>query len=310
MNEVLRLQRPTRLVNSLVEGGLHWVVRHRDSFLPPSSSRGDEGAERHKAFVELALMIWRLRRDPKFKENYELGELLRLVEHVFAFDTFQAQLTRVDDLFIANVLLHNTLKEAGESDDGWDLARMQCVLDGSTIQVAERPAHRALEVRHALDSAGLRHTLPSYRALARCTILSKPFPLVRVTDYDAYSVTHALFYLSDWGCSPLVGLSAAAVRRAERAVEELLTMYVYARNWDLVGELLISAHILGQVRKNVHATALRALRGAQLADGCVPGPTFKTDEGKRQRRMRSDDRFWNCYHTTLVAILVGAICDD
>lgn len=255
-------------------------------------------------------MIWRLRREPKFKQNHELGELLGFVEHVLALDTFQAQLTRVDDLFIANVLLQNALKEAGKTDDGWDLARMQCVLDGSTVQATERPAHRVLEVRRALDSAGLRHSLPSYRALARFTILSKPFPLVRVSDYDVYSVTHALFYLSDWGCSPLVGLSAVAVRRAERVVEELLTMFVYARNWDLVGELLISAHILGQARTNVYATALRALRGAQLADGCVPGPTFKANEGKRRHRMRSDDRFRNCYHTTLVAILAGAICDD
>jgi hypothetical protein len=297
---------PTR---TLAREALRWIDANVEHFSPLGGSDAREDAERHKAFVELALLVWRLRREPDLRDTPELERLLDFVDAVFALEPFRERLVRLDDLFVMYALLYAVLDEAGRIDGDQERRRMQRVLDCSTVEVAERPAHRMLEVRQVLDAAGLRHSLPSYGALADRTILSAPITLVRSTENDAYSITHDVFYLSDWGCSPVRGLSPAVRRRTSRTVDELLGMHVYARHWDLVGELLLAAHFLGNTRTGFYRCGWHALHDAQEPDGAVPGPTYDAGEVEaRAEEQRRTYLFTECYHPTLVAALVGALC--
>jgi hypothetical protein len=298
-------------LDPLADRGLRWLSSNLDCFSPLGGTDEREDAEKHKAFIELALLIWRLRREPRLTANAELERLLDFVAAVFAIEPFRERLVRVDDLFVTYALLYAVLHEAGRIDDPRELRRMQRFVDGSTVQVSERSAHRVLEVRQVLDAAGLRHTLPSYRALASRTILVQPITLVRATEHDAYSITHDVFYLSDWGCSPVRGLSDSALRRTGRTVNALLGMHVYARHWDLVGELLLAAQFLGDTDSDVFRCGRQALRDAQLEDGAVPGPAYDPGEADaRDPNERREYVFKECYHPTLVATLAGALCDD
>jgi hypothetical protein len=304
-------RRRARAIDPLAQGALEWLGANLDRFNPIGGQDEREDAEKHKAFIELSVLIWRLRREPRMAGNAQLERLLDFVAAVFAIEPFRERLVRVDDLFITYALLYAVLHEAGRIDDSREHRRMQRFVDSSTVQISERSPHRVLEVRQVLDAAGLRHTLPSTRALAARTILMHPITLVRATEHDAYSVTHDVFYLSDWGCTPVRGLSASALRRTRRTVDELLGMYIYARHWDLVGELLLAAQFLGDAHSDFYECGRRALVDAQLADGVVPGPAYDADEAAaREESERAEYVFKECYHPTLVAALVGAICDD
>jgi hypothetical protein len=295
--------------DGLAEGALAWLGANVERFSPLGALGEREDAEKHKAFVELALLAWRLRREPRLAEHRQVRLVLDFVEAVFAVDAFRERLLRVDDLFVVYALLSTVLREAGRNDDPWEHRRMQRFVDCSTVQVSERSAHRVLEVRQVLDGAGLRHDLPSYRALAARTILARPLTLVRATEHDAYSITHGVFYLADWGCSPVRGLSAGGLRRTRGVVDELLGMYVYDRHWDLAGELLLAAHFLGGPRSDFDRCGRRALRDVQLGDGAVPGPGYDPEEAARgDEEERRAYAFKECYHPTLVAALVGTLC--
>lgn len=300
-----------RPLDPLARGALQWLVANVDRFSPFDGGNEREDAEKHKAFIELALLVWRLRREPALADNREQGRLLQFIAAVFAIERFRERLIRVDDLFVTYALLYAVLQEAGLVDDPHERRRMQRFVDNSTVQVSERSPHRVLEVRHVLDTAGLRHSLSSFDVLASRTVLAQPISLVRATEHDAYSITHDVFYLSDWGCAPVRGLSDAMLCRTASIVDELLGMYVYARHWDLVGELLLAAQFLDHASSDFYRSGRRALRDVQLEDGAVPGPAFDAAEADAlEEEARRDYAFKECYHPTLVAALVGALCDD
>jgi Domain of unknown function (DUF6895) len=300
-----------RPLDPLARGALQWLVVNVDRFSPLGGGNEREDAEKHKAFIELAVLVWRLGREPALADNRELGRLLQFIAAVFAIEPFRERLIRVDDLFVVYALIYAVLQEAGLVDDPNELHRMQRFVDNSTVQVSERSPHRMLEVRQVLDAAGLRHSLPSFDVLASRTILGQPISLVRATEHDAYSITHDVFYLSDWGCAPVRGLSDATLRRTASTVDELLGMYIYARHWDLVGELLLAVRFLGHTSSDFYRSGRRALHDAQLTGGVVPGPAYDAAEADAlEEDARRDYAFKECYHPTLVAALVGALCDD
>jgi hypothetical protein len=300
-----------RAVAPLADGALRWLVANIDRFSPLGGANEREDAEKHKAFVELALLVWRLGREPRLEKDARFAELLDFVGEVFAIEPFRERLVRVDDLFVTYALLYAVLHEAGRLDDPHELRRMQRFVDNSTVLVAERSPHRVLEVRQVLDAAGLRHSLPSFDVLASRTILAEPISLVRATEHDAYSITHDVFYLSDWGCTDVRGLSAAGRRRTAETVDELLAMYIYIGHWDLVGELVLASKFLGETSSDLFGCGMRALREASFPDGAVPGPAYDDDAAEAlDEAARDDYAFKECYHPTLVAALVGALCDE
>jgi hypothetical protein len=172
----------------------------------------------------------------------------------------------------------------------------------------ERPPHRLLELRWLLDSADLAHRLPSYGVLCRASNLGRQVNPIYLSDYDIYSITHTLFYLTDFGRLPETQLSSVRRRRACEIVGKLLAMQIYRGNWDLVGELLLSHHCL-RATSDFYASGWQALLAAQWPDGAVPGPNYRS---QATEGMNDTDRqsyvFKHCYHTTLVAALVGALC--
>lgn len=144
--------------------------------------------------------------------------------------------------------------------------------------------------------------------LCRASNLGRQVNPIYLSDYDIYSITHTLFYLTDFGRLPETQLSSVRRRRACEIVGKLLAMQIYRGNWDLVGELLLSHHCLGAT-SDFYASGWQALLAAQWPDGAVPGPNYRS---QATEGMNDTDRqsyvFKHCYHTTLVAALVGALC--
>lgn len=123
---------------------------------------------------------------------------------------------------------------------------------------------------------------------------------------DIYSLTHALFYLTDMGAIELDRLTlGVADGRLQRTLMILVAMLLRGDNNDVLGELLICIRIcrfqLSALEQRVCATAMTKILAGMAPDGCVPS-SFHSIE----RAACGKARFLEVYHTTLVSsILLG-----
>jgi hypothetical protein len=295
---------------TLADGALSWVDEHLDFFTADVGAVSKQQALRQKALVELALLCILADRNEHWRNDPRIARFLDHIYHAWDSALGLACTVRVYSAFVPNLLLAATLWRTKRLDDRIlnDLRRH---VVSSNVLFGERTPHRVLEVKHTLELCGFQDPLPPYESITPTTILGRPFNIIYVTDDQAYSVTHAIYYLTDFGGRPLVGLTASSLKSLQVRVAYLLGMYIHRRNWDLVGELLIACLCLPFPLTRVHEVAVAALLGAQWADGMVPGPFYKPRAtGDVASSKSSEDLMADCYHTTLVAALTGVLFPD
>jgi hypothetical protein len=118
---------------------------------------------------------------------------------------------------------------------------------------------------------------------------------------DAYSLTHTVFFMTDWGAHP-EGLPEAARRQLAAHVPGWMDAFRARRHFDLYAEL---AATLGCAGLAAPAEVEAVLAGARQPDGAVPGPGERVRE--RVRGIEDPDRraFVAAYHTTLASTLAS-----
>ncbi len=177
--------------------------------------------------------------------------------------------------------------------------------------------------RHGLRSPDLEHMLTrdlyatddaSVRLLSACALqacgLPAPWDLAgllrdswvggmpptwQVTPHEAYVATHVALFLAPTGQLP-DGYRAYL----RRAIPVWIALFARAGDLDLVGELIMTAHLLGDC---VDPTEWRYLLDAQEPDGLVP---FRL--AWRGRAVPPEVRFHGNYHSTLVTVAACAMC--
>ncbi|MDV3513555.1 hypothetical protein [Stenotrophomonas sp. C1657] len=123
---------------------------------------------------------------------------------------------------------------------------------------------------------------------------------------DIYSLTHALFYLTDMGAIELDRLTlGVADGRLRQTLMILVAMLLRGDNNDVLGELLICVRICGLsldgFEQRLCAQALAKILSGMAPDGCVPSSARSIE-----RAACGNAKFLEVYHTTLVAsILLG-----
>jgi hypothetical protein len=128
---------------------------------------------------------------------------------------------------------------------------------------------------------------------------------LNLDDEAAYAITHALFYLTDFGVRP-APLKAVEMNRVVDLVEGLLLHYWRTGNWDLVGELLVNLNCIDlncfdRCCSDIYAGAAGAYDAAWRADGAL-SPRRSNVGGASG----DEETFGTCYHPTLVAVLYCA----
>jgi len=201
-------------------------------------------------------------------------------------------------------IAHRALTEAGYPDVAWDRI-VQAGLSPERFDIKERYPHRILERLWVLDLYGL----PAPFALADVAVLSilagDADPLT-MTDSDAYAYTHAIFYLTDFGRTPMPGnLDAERIRAV---VDSAIAWQIGQRNFDLLGEFLICAALLGGAPSPHAALGLALWNGTWDELGFLPGPSF---DDKVFAPLEGDERrayaFAELYHTNLVGGLLALV---
>jgi hypothetical protein len=166
-----------------------------------------------------------------------------------------------------------------------------------------RPAYERMELRYILDLGGFEGPFPPLHELCRSDPVEAPVDLAYVTEAQAYAVTHAIFFLSDFAARPLSG----STPRGDAAVDPLLGACTRSGHWDLVSELIVCRRALGRPESDLDRLSRSFLCRAQLTDGAMPGPHF--DLSERDALPQEEKKaytFLRCYHTTLATIMCAA----
>jgi hypothetical protein len=240
------------------------------------------------------------------------AETLAFVRPIYCSAAFQERLQRDVSPFASRVLMLVALEACGALDSAaiQREAIQELATEEGVIHIGKPPNRQKMELRYALDLGAFSHSLPSYATLCRQTILAAPeLNLIYLNDAEAYSITHILFYLGDFGnrrIEDVSGIPKRLVHRARYLVNCLLGIYIRARDWDLVGELLIASRCVRSVSSSWYRLGWECLRNAQLLSGAIPGPSYSPTEAQKPTdAAKPTYDFRHCYHSTLVAAVAA-----
>lgn len=286
---------------------LDWIVSNLSRFNP--FLRGPLPDERSQtALAELALLYYHLRRRAGFAQDPRLHQCLDLIEQVYRQPLFHEYAFRGDrGAFGGHLLIWLTLADRN-IEAVVSREQFQWMIDSGNVLAVEREPYRALERRYFLELGGFEHRLPSEADLFHQTFLGRDFEIPAMMISDIYSITHTIFYLTDYGArtSPLLNGPSHKERILE-LLRVLLGMMIHARHWDLVGELILSYRCLERVEEPVLEVGWKVLRANQDSSGLIRhSPSMLPQlEELPAGEARDDYLFTRCHHMTLVAVMAG-----
>ncbi|MFF8467633.1 DUF6895 family protein [Streptomyces griseus] len=306
----------TSSLDQLSAGTLDWLGANLDHFDPYTADAGTATHRHAKAVLELALLCHCSNRPggPRDERLDGATALLRKLwqrpEFPRTFDTHppSASTYRLAYAALAPDGIDDTVRRA-------TLAR----LAPDFLSPAGRPPLKRMEIRFYADKAGVDHTVEPYAELLGQS------PLVTLTgaaedgvpgavatgdappltDSEGYSLTHAAFFLGDYGRTP-TGLYGEALADARELVRRMLDHCVGQDRWDLAAELVITQFILGlePLRTPSGAAAVECLVRAQRYDGAIPGRSAAL---MASSSAPAGEFFRKAYHTTLVTALMALV---
>jgi hypothetical protein len=273
--------------------GWQWVVHNLNRFLPVDSSN----PQNMKQIDELALLYahslqWL--NDQNQKEIRKVGEFL----------TDFLQLPEIAHLarkrpgyYVAYMYPYLNLRMSGQRIASYEDA-LAAIKHSGYPSACEKVPYRAIELKYVMWKAGLTRRSVSWKTNYQTTVLGRSRNPAYIVDWEVYSITHTLFYLTGFSGSGQE-IPPRDRKRVVDLVEVLLVNYWRKRNWDLVGELLLNLVGMDRSGTPLFRLCADAFFKAWRSDGMVPGPTFALD-GEQS----SDYIFEHCYHTTLVGLLL------
>ena len=286
---------------------VRWVAAHL-GFFDPSAAPEGERAFAHKTVVELALLAaCRARLDPAPLSGDERA-IVDHVERVARWASYRDLVARDHKNLLLYGLTYGALRVCGRDDPAYR-AVVERALAARYPTLHERVPFRQLDLIHFLSLAGFPYAGPPAEEVYRQTLLAGDPSIVDLDDADAYAITHALFYLTDFGLRAPAWPAGSSPAAAAELVEALLRRYRLRGNADLTGELVMSALCLGVRRSAEVDRAWAYLAVEQAADGRVPGPPGVIDEAAAERLGGPAYLDWKTsYHTTMVVAMAALMC--
>ncbi|MEU3976719.1 DUF6895 family protein [Streptomyces bacillaris] len=306
-------------LDQLSAGALDWLGGNLDRFDPYAPhSAGSPPHLRAKAVMELALLCHCAARLPD-PSGDRLEGARALLRRLWQREDFPRLFEAHPGAAPSYPLAFAALAPAGTDDT---VARgVLARLAPADLAPSGKPPLKRLEIRYYADKAGVRHGIEPYPDLATLSPLATlpaaappptsalptpaPADTGPLTNAEGYSLTHAAFYLGDYGRTELP-LTGEQLARAGDLVHRMLEHCVGRERWDLAAELVITQFILGLEPLDTPSgtAAVECLVRAQRPDGALPG---------RSAALRAPDSapagefFRKAYHTTLVTALMGLV---
>jgi hypothetical protein len=193
------------------------------------------------------------------------------------------------------------LAAAGHPDPRFGLL-IEEALDQGFGECVERLPYRQLDQlwTRNLTASPPRPIEP---VLAQSILMSRAHPLF-MTEADAYAVTHAIFYASDFGAAPPPNMLPAI--RTRDMVRSGIAWHIVSEDFDLLCEYLMCALCLGDAESAAARFGLHVVDSIWSMLDFLPGPTF--DAARYRALSGAEADAYACeqmYHTNFVA---GMLC--
>jgi hypothetical protein len=279
------------------EKGLIWIVDHLDLFVPEDPFN----PENIKALAELSLLFgclfkWRSGTAHPRLEAIQC-QLIQFLDKPCISEWVRKLPAYYSPYLVAYLPLRST---------GIRLPMMEEAANGlrraGYPHGLEMTPYRELELQYLTWKAGISLKQPAWGTVYRRTALARCRNPIYFSLPEVYSVTHTLFYLTDFAGPAAI---APADRELALSIVEPLALHYWRKpDWDLTSELLLNLVALDRFETHLFCAAFKALQQSWRSDGSLPGPAFAELASDASRR----DVFERCYHTTLVALLLcGAL---
>ena len=181
--------------------------------------------------------------------------------------------------------------------DGMFGAAVDAAFGSAFTDSVDRPNFRQMEMQwlRALHTGAA----PDFTSLLPCSLLNKPLHPIYMRRADAYAVTHAAMYLSDFGAQALDSHADPAAMLS--FVEHGLSWCLAYADWDLLAEILIVHVLSGAPASPFARLADSVLRRVYATHAAVPGPNFDSKAFEALDGTSSDVYFaMHTYHSTYV----------
>jgi hypothetical protein len=284
-----------------------WMYSNLGHFLP-LHAKNELEQNRAKPLGELALICWLMQRNPTFAKDYRLNSIIASIHELYNKLSLSEDVSRTQETFLTHVLIAGILHKCGLISVE-NVNAVQVIVNRSAAIIPGFAPFTLPTVRYLYTLGGFAHQLPSYDSLymvilPRASCSHQP----NLDEFDAYQLTHALFYYSDFGRCPEAIFAAQVLKGSLQSLEPLLEKYISKRHWDLVAELLICCQCVQHPCFPLYALGWKHLLKAQYKSGLVPGPGCRLTCVEPIVPEQERSVFVECYHTTLVSALAGALC--
>ncbi|MEV7654922.1 hypothetical protein AB0O39_12180 [Streptomyces anulatus] len=303
----------TSSLDQLSAGTLDWLGANLDHFDPYAA---DAGTATHQQAAKAVLELALLRHCSTWTggpHHERLGGATALLRKLWQRPEFP----RLFDAHPPSAPTYG-LAFAGLAPDGIDDTVRRATVARLTpdfLSPAGKSPLKRMEIRFYAVKAGASHTIEPYAELvgqSPLVTLTAAAPgdtangdTAPLTNSEGYSLTHAAFFLGDYGRTP-TGLDGEALAHARELVRRMLDHCVGQDRWDLAAELVITQFILGldPLRTPSGAAAVECLVRAQRSDGAIPGRSAAL---MASPSTPAGEFFRKAYHTTLVTALMTLV---
>lgn len=257
-----------------------------------------------KSFAELVIACFLMNRHSFMRKRQEFKVLLEHIEQEIERSNFTYGMFRRIRLFYLYLIVYSCLKTCGMEVDNMRVP-LQKLLNEHFVDAEEYTPWHQIEMNYYAELGEFNHRFPTPDNAYRYTsAFLHPSPIHAVRKHG-YDLTHALFYLSDFGRQGLDSFLKHRYRNTCEYTLLLLGLHTRKRGWDLVGELLMCCNFLRCSDSPLVNLAWQGLFQAQNPQGSVsdrPPEKHKEAEESSENAGEVND-FTLDYHPTLVALL-------
>jgi hypothetical protein len=284
---------------------LNWLWEHEEQFCVSSQQKEENSLPwQVKHIVELMTMLTTL-------ANHDIrsGTISKLTRRALAYgaEFDWHQLAAYDASAATVVAIVGDFFASNQLPSPFETEFIHFLHGIGFCEGMDRVPFREMDLAYSLGlmiSPEFRKELPVWFA---STTFGQRQHLTRYTTDDIYSVTHAVFYLTDFGRSQLTDLlDTVTAERLRKELVALTAMVLRADNVDVLGELLLCwlfCHVENTfLNRTLFHQAFERLLSATTTEGQVV-PTMKL----LQRAQSGQTSFADVYHTTLVCCMVFAV---
>lgn len=280
------------------EGTLDWVRANAGFLDSPQGIAQLPAVPRAKALIQLAGMHrgWQ-RIAPEDPRRAAVAELVRRVWHRPELPQVIATEPRYKRQYS---LMYCALAPDAGGPRG---SVLQGLATDGYLSTPVRSPYLGLEIAYYARMAGVEHGSGSARDLYARSMLAAREKALPVTDADACTIAHTIFYLSDYGLGT-ADLERAEIRRVRSIVLELTAYYAQQGDWSNVAKFLLVQYCLGLDPRCTAsgAAGITALAAVQEPSGEIPCASAGLAPGADETWTQ---RFRKAYQTTLITALMS-----